>query len=185
MTADLAAGSEFSYREMDEPLFTDDGGDRFESRDEQFHKLYLYWTPSERVAVNSQLSYDRYTSENGIATEFDNLPKKVRTVSLPVGITYFSKSGWFSGITGSFVDQDVKRSGTATQADGDDSFTVVDGVIGYRFGKRLGVASLGVSNIFDKDFKYQDDSYREFRDEPSIGPYFPDRTVMGRLTLNY
>lgn len=185
MTQDWAAGSEVSYREMDEPLFTDDGGDRFESRDEQFHKLYLYWTPSERVAVNSELSYDRYTSENGIATEFGNLPKKVRTVSLPLGITYFSKSGWFSGITGSFVDQDVKRSSTATQADGDDSFTVVDGVIGYRFGKRLGVASLGVSNIFDKDFKYQDDSYREFRDEPSIGPYFPDRTVMGRLTLNF
>jgi hypothetical protein len=138
------------------------------------------------------LTYDRYTSENGLATDFDNLPKKVRTVSLPLGVTWFSPSGWFSGISGTFVDQDVKRTNTATQADGDDKFTLVDMAVGYRFGKRLGVASLGlgvaslgVKNIFDKDFKYQDDSFREFRDEPAIGPYFPDRTIMGRLTLNF
>jgi hypothetical protein len=49
----------------------------------------------------------------------------------------------------------------------------------------MGVASLGAKNLFDKDFKYQDDSYREFQDEPSTGPYFPERTVMGQLTLNF
>ncbi len=185
VSRDLAAGSEFTYRELDEPLFIGGRDSRFESRDEQLHKLYLYWTPLNRLAVNAQLTYDRYSSESGIATEFGNLPKKVRTVSLPIGVTWFSKAGWFSGLTGTLVDQDVKRSRTASQADGDDIFTVFDGVVGYRFGKRLGVASLGVSNMFDKDFKYQDDSYREFRDEPSIGPYFPDRTVMGRLTLNF
>ena len=40
-------------------------------------------------------------------------------------------------------------------------------------------------NIGDKDFMYQDDSYREFRDEPSVGPYFPERTVMGSLTISF
>jgi len=185
ISQDLAAGSEFTYREMDEPVFTTDTGSSFESRDEQFHKLYLYWTPAARLAVNTELTYDRYTADSGIATADDNLPKKVRTVSLPLGVTWFSPSGWFSGISGTFVDQDVNRSATASQASGDDSFTLVDAAVGYRFGRRLGVASFGVKNIFDKDFKYQDDSYREFRDEPTIGPYFPDRTIMGRLTLNF
>jgi tetratricopeptide (TPR) repeat protein len=182
---DLASGAELTYREMDEPVFTLDGGGTQESRDEQLHKLYVYWTPTERISVNAELTFDRYTADSGIATEFDNLPKKVRTTSLPLGVSYFSPSGWFSAISGTFVDQDVKRAATATQASGDDQFTVVDGAVGYRFGKRLGVASLGVNNILDKDFNYQDDSYREFRDEPAIGPYFPDRTITGRLTLNF
>ena len=182
---DLASGAELTYREMDEPVFTLDGGGTQESRDEQLHKLYVYWTPTERISVNAELTFDRYTADSGIATEFDNLPKKVRTTSLPLGVSYFHPSGWFSAISGTFVDQDVKRAATATQASGDDQFTVVDGAVGYRVGKRLGVASLGVNNIFDEDFKYQDDSYREFMDEPAIGPYFPDRTITGRLTLNF
>jgi len=180
----LAAGTEFTYREMDEPVFTFDGTDNLESRDEQFHKLYLYWTPVNRLALSAELSYDRYKADDGLATEFDNLPEKVTTVSLPLGVSYFSPAGWFSTVSGTFVDQDVDRSALASQASGDDSFTLVDMTLGYRLSKRLGVVSLGVNNIFDKDFEYQDDSYREFRDEPAIGPYFPDRTIMGRLTIN-
>ena len=30
---------------------------------------------------------------------------------------------------------------------------------------------------------YQDDSYREFRDEPSTGPYFPEATAYLRANL--
>ena len=43
--------------------------------------------------------------------------------------------------------------------------------------------SVEAQNLFDNDFEYQDDSYREFRDEPATGPYFPDRTVMVRVVL--
>jgi len=39
--------------------------------------------------------------------------------------------------------------------------------------------------VFDQDFDYQDDSYRTFENEPSIGPYIPDRSVMARVTLNF
>jgi len=39
--------------------------------------------------------------------------------------------------------------------------------------------------LFDTEFKYQDDSYREFRDEPSIGPYFPERTFMAHFAVNF
>jgi hypothetical protein len=42
-----------------------------------------------------------------------------------------------------------------------------------------------VKNLFDSDFRYQDDSYREFRDEPVIGPYFPERIVMARFTAGF
>jgi hypothetical protein len=40
-------------------------------------------------------------------------------------------------------------------------------------------------NLNDEEFDYQDDSFREFQDQPSTGPYIPSRTVMARITLNF
>ncbi len=104
---------------------------------------------------------------------------------MPVTGTYFSPAGFFASISGTYVNQDVERSSLATGADGDDSFYLVDASVGYRFPKRRGIASLGVSNIFDKEFEYLDDTYREFSADEVTGPYFPERIVMGRLTLNF
>jgi hypothetical protein len=38
--------------------------------------------------------------------------------------------------------------------------------------------------VFDRNFNFQDDSYREFNDEPLTGPYIPDLIIVGRLTVN-
>ncbi len=71
------------------------------------------------------------------------------------------------------------------RADGTDSFFTVDAAIGWRLPNRLGIVSLEGRNLFDNEFKFQDDGFREFRDEPSTGPYIPDRTIIGRVTLNF
>lgn len=63
-------------------------------------------------------------------------------------------------------------------------FSLWDAAVGYRMPKRLGLLSIGVSNLFDTEFEYQDDSYREFQEETSIGPYFPDRVLMARISLS-
>ena len=55
-------------------------------------------------------------------------------------------------------------------SDGQDNFVVVDATVGWRFPKRFGIASLTVYNLFNEKFRYQDDSFREFRDEPSADP---------------
>ena len=184
VNSQLKLGGELTWRYLDEPVFV--GSDAVtEDREEEYHRLYAYWTPTSDIAVNAEIVYDLYKSDDGIATAFDNLPERVRTVSLPVGVRYFRPSGFFAGVVGTYVDQKVERSATATQADGDDQFFLVDASIGYRLPKRRGTISLGVMNIFDSNFNYQDDSYREFRDEPSTGPYFPDRTIMGQLTLSF
>ncbi|MGD8312428.1 MAG: TonB-dependent receptor, partial [Gammaproteobacteria bacterium] len=72
-----------------------------------------------------------------------------------------------------------------TSPDGDSRFFLVDAAVGYRLPKRRGVVSLGVSNLFDRDFDYLDDSYREHSPGVVTGPYYPDRIVMGRATLNF
>lgn len=182
---DLSAGAEVTWRDLDEPVFVDDDDVQFENREEQLHRIYLNWAPLPRWAFTAELAYDRYESEDGIATEFDNLPEKVETVRLPLGARYFDPSGFFAGIGLSYVHQEVQRSPTSTAGEGTDDFVLVDGSLGYRFPGRRGFASLEVRNLFDNGFQYQDDSYREFRDEPSIGPYIPERQIRVRVTLNF
>jgi tetratricopeptide (TPR) repeat protein len=184
MRHNLYTGAEATWRDLDEPVI-DNNIVFFEDRREQLHRVYLYWTPVDQLGVSAEVVYDRYKSDKGIATEFDNLPEEVRTVSVPLGIRYFRPSGFFAGITGTYVDQKVDRFDFSTQGQGSDNFFLVDTSIGFRLPKRQGVISLEARNLFDKNFKYQDDSYREFRDEPATGPYFPDLTVLAQFSLNF
>ena len=186
--SDFSVGASITERELDEPVFIffeDPPVARFEERKEQHHELYAYWTPSERVSVSTKLVYDKFESEVGEATEFGNLPLEVETISLPISITYFHPNGFFASVGGSFVDQEVLRSENSFQASGTDDFFVMDVGVGYRFAKRRGIASLGVKNLFDQEFSYQDDSYREFRGESSTGPYFPEQMIMARISLSF
>lgn len=184
--SDFKATLELNHRDMDEPLFdVFNGAWITEERTEQWYRLFADWAVSPRVALHAEVVYDRYRSEQGIATDGGNLPLEVVTWSMPVRLSYFCPSGLFANVGATWVDQTVRRSPLATQAAGSDRFTVVDASVGYRLPERRGVLSLAVRNLFDSDFRYQDDSYREFRDEPSIGPYFPERTVMGRFTTSF
>ena len=52
--------------------------------------------------------------------------------------------------------------------------------------------SFEVRNLFDKDFNFQDDSFREFSrglgDEnlqSTASPFVPERTFLARITLNF
>ncbi len=89
------------------------------------------------------------------------------------------------------MDQKVSRDSSdvlppeSRLEEGNTYFNVVDLGVGYRLPKRRGIASISVQNLFDEDFDYQDDSFREFKDEPAVGPYIPEQVVMGRLTLNF
>ncbi len=178
----VAAGVEMTWRDLSEPVFGVDGDAVFEDRDEANSRGYLYWTPSEKVAVTGELIYDRYESGDSIRVD---LPSYVRTVSVPLHLRYFHPRGFFGGIGVSYVDQKVERPADSIYADGEDDFFVVDASVGYRLPDRRGIVSLEVQNLFDQDFFYQDDNFREFSDEPSSGPYVPDRLILARLLLHF
>jgi len=183
----LTIGAEATGRQLDEPLFRffdDPPTTDFEDRNEELHRLFLYWTPHSRVGMTAEAVYDRFSAEKGVLTEFNNVPEKVETISLPIGVTYFDPSGFFAGLSGTFVDQEVQRSSTAYRASGEDNFFIVDASVGYRLPKRYGIVSIGVRNLFDQEFRFQDDSYREFRGQSSTGPYFPQRLVQASITIS-
>ena len=179
---DFYLGGELTRRQYEQPVFDIDQV-RFEQRDEWFHKLYAYWTPSARWSLSAEAIYDKFESPDDALNP--DLPREVTTFSLPVSLQYFHPSGFFSGLRVTYVDQKVRRAEFSALAEGDDNFTVFDIGMGYRFKNRTGLASLSVQNLFDQDFNYQDDSFREFQDEPVTGPYLPNRTIMGRITLNF
>jgi hypothetical protein len=180
LTPDLSFGAETTWRHLDEPQFF--GNDAIkQDRDEQTHRAYAFWTPWSELALGAEFVYDRFKAQKGDEAV---VPKKVTTVSVPVWARYFWKNGLFAGVGATFVYQDVDRFEASTFNDGDDRFVVFDATAGYRLPKRFGVFSVGVQNVFDRNFNFQDDSYREFGDQPSTGPYIPDFQIVGRLTVN-
>jgi tetratricopeptide (TPR) repeat protein len=186
LTKELFVGAEATWRDLTVTV-VGAGGWNFEDQNEQLHRGYIYWTPTETLALSAQLVYDRFHADSGDLTD-TGTPQEVETISVPLAVRYFHESGFFAGAGVTYVDQTVDRSASAKAAgfaDGHDDFFVVDAALGYRFPDRRGIASVSVNNLFDQDFKYQDDSYREFRDEPSTGPYIPALQVVGRVTLNF
>ncbi|MEE8445673.1 MAG: TonB-dependent receptor [Alphaproteobacteria bacterium] len=181
VTDTLTAGAEATWRDIVSPIIVG-SAPVFEDRDEQLHRVYLYWTPIPSLALSGEAVYDLYRSEAGVDV---NLPSEVKTISVPLTARYFHPSGFFAGVRGTYVDQTVERLPAATRADGTSSFVTVDAMIGYRLANRHGMVSLSVQNLLDEEFNYQDDGFREFSDEPSIGPYIPARAILGQLTLRF
>ncbi|MDX1488614.1 MAG: TonB-dependent receptor, partial [Acidiferrobacterales bacterium] len=179
---DLYAGAEVTRREV-EHRNIDLTVNRavFENRDEYTHSAYVYWTPTERIAVSARAIYDRFNASVPSLT----IPAKVITRSFPFKATYFHPTGLFFEGTASYVRQDVRRGPNSTLAEGDSSFGVFGLGAGYRLPKRKGILSLSVENLFDRRMRYQDDSYRNFNQEPSGTPFVPERIIMGRVSLNF
>jgi tetratricopeptide (TPR) repeat protein len=177
---DVWTGLELSRRVFEEPSSTD-GGVLFEKRREDIHRAYVAWTPAPAWALSGEVIYDHYRSRS---TQ-ENKPTQVRTVSAPVRARYFHSSGMFAGIGVVYVDQRVDRPDVSPLAEGSDEFFVVDATIGYRFPNRSGLAGIEARNLFDKGFRYQDDNFREFSDQPQVGPYLPGRVILARVTLSY
>jgi tetratricopeptide (TPR) repeat protein len=186
---DVAIGAEATWREIKEP-FIDASVTPSQivedEAEEELHRVYLYWTPIDELAVSAEVIYDKWEKKSEAFAQRLNSqnPLDVETISVPVGVKYFHPSGFFAGVGVTYVDQEVKRLPQFTNQ-GEDQFTLVDAAIGFRFPNRSGIVSLQVNNIFDENFNYQDDSFREFSTDPSVGPYFPERIILGRVTLNF
>jgi outer membrane receptor protein involved in Fe transport len=182
ITDTLFAGLEISGRRLREPVFLlGDGRYSLEDRNERLLRSYLDWTPFSEWAVAAEVEFDTYDSRPSAVVD---LPTEVETLSVPLSVRWFSPVGLFAGLTTTFVHQTVDRQGGFAE-EGRDNFALIDVAAGYRFPNRRGLVSLEVRNLLDSDFRYQDDSFREFTNEPSVGPYIPERSLIGRLTVNF
>jgi Tfp pilus assembly protein PilF len=183
---DVYLGAEATRREFEQPVSVS-GAPQFEDRDEWFHRVYAYWAISDQLSLRAEAVYDKYESES----VNPDRPSKLETVSVPVQLRYFARSGLFAGVGLTYVDQ-KHRLGNANPPlfptnldEGDDDFAIADLTLGYRLPGRHGILSASVHNLFDEEFSYRDDSFRTFQDEPAVAPYIPERTVRVQLSLNF
>jgi tetratricopeptide (TPR) repeat protein len=168
----LFGGIELSERSLTTPGGFDDGD---VDQDESLHRAYLYWTPSERVAIHGQAVYDDYSSDAPLVTD---APTGVRDFFIPMGVRYFGPHGLFGGIMGTYVDQHVELE---TQPASSETFWVWDAAIGYRLPRRQGTIMLQGKNLLDTDFNYQDSNFRT--NEPVDPRWIPARSVFLTISL--
>lgn len=170
----LIGGVELSWRNVDSPSITvGTGAVTIEERDEIFHRAYLNWTPAHHLAISLE----------GFFEEFDNpdsAPNLLTTYRYPIGITYHLPFGLYARAMGTYVDQELNNT---EEEERKDSFWNVDTSIGYRLPNRLGTIALGVKNVFDEKFSFQDFNF--FTDEPLTPFYTPKRMVFGQVTLSF
>jgi len=179
----LFVGAEATWRELDIQFFEFDSVARTKWR-ERTQRAYLNFLPHSRVPVSIEFVHDEFEANSSLLTTDTITPRDVETFSVPVTVNYFDPSGFFAGVTGTYVHQKVDRENPAF-ADGTSSFFNLDAAIGYRFPNQRGSATLQVQNLLDNNFKYQDDGFREISNTGATGPFFPDLGVLARLTVNF
>ena len=181
ITADLAAGVEYSWRDLTVPYQVPQGFDSA-NWDADVGRAYVYWTPLLRVAASAEYLYEDFKRQQAFTGE---LPAtQVHTQRVPLTVNYFHPLGYFARLRTTYFDQEGKftsGSGSTLNApttDENDQFWLVDASVGYRLPKRYGFISAGVSNLFDEKFNFVD-----------TDPYNPqiisDRFFFTRLTLSF
>jgi outer membrane receptor protein involved in Fe transport len=195
----LYARVEGSRRDLEVPLFNL-GGELFDrlERKEGLYRGYLYWTPSPRWAASAEYRMDTFEAKE---EPFFTFTRDLDTISVPLTIRYFHPAGFFARLGATYVRQDIVRQEFERPfvAADKDSFVLVDVGLGYRLPKRLGIMSLGVRNLLDEQFRFQDDSFRsrglaanqnnlnnlipgDFRG--NFG-FVPDRVIFTAITLSF
>jgi tetratricopeptide (TPR) repeat protein len=181
LTNSLYGGVQFYRRDLDTPFFSGAREPDFsEDQDERFYGVYLYWALAPNWSANTELGYDKFKRDDS-GIPFDDRPKRLKTLRVPVTLRYFSANGFFASGGGSYLYQDVEKG--PGFGDGSERTFVVNTEVGYRLPHRRGILSLSALNLFDKDFRYQDDNFRT--SETRVSRFVPNRTILARITLNF
>jgi len=180
LTAALYGGAEFTERDIETPYQSLTAGTyttHHADWEENMLRAYLYWTPYSWLAASGEYSHERLKREE----EQTGLlgAKNVDTHRFALGANFFHVSGFRAGLNTSYIDQEGSfQDITFSYFNGSDDFWVVDAFIGYRLPKRWGIFTLEVKNLFDEEFKYQET-------DPAYPHVYPERLVIGRLTLSF
>jgi hypothetical protein len=182
VTRHLDAGVEASWRDLEAPIF--DRGTiaiaRIEDQEEKLYRAYLYWAPSFNWTVSAEYQFENFERE---PNRDIGLPLHLKTVSAPVSVRYFDRSGFFAVLRASYIRQELRRGAGSTLPAGVDDFALFDTALGYRLSNRRGILSVEASNLFDRKFLFRD---ANFQTSEAANPRFiPDRMLLVRLTLNF
>jgi hypothetical protein len=175
------SGIEMTKRDLEIPESSTDlaiSEDRTKSGDydESIISSYIYGNIDERIAISTEPSIDFAHCQTICPRDV----KRLTTVALPFGISYFHPSGLYTIGDIVWISQDLRTGSRTTYSE---TFTTVDVEVGYRFRSRYGAAAVEVRNLFDQHFGYQDDRFRSI--ELTQARYAPERQVWLSLALQF
>jgi outer membrane receptor protein involved in Fe transport len=184
-SASVHAGAEISARDLQSPvtLVLPDSPIPVASIvpiAESFRRAYAYWMPNERLAAGIEYQYEHIDNRGLVLS--DGIAE-LTTQRLPLRLKVFAPWGFSAGVTATFVDQRGDFGGQFFGTEeptvpGEDTFWVVDGSLSYRLPNRRGLLALGVYNLFDQEFRFQDT-------DPESPTIMPERLLAFRFTLAY
>ena len=176
IASDLFGGVEISKREAEVPIIVVTPGAPSENNlKEWLSRAYVYWTPLTWLAAKAEYQQDQLN-----ASDITLAPgAKMTTHRVPLGLSVFHRSGLFSRLVGTYINQEgvFQDASTFSFQTDEDNFWIVDTVLGYRLPRRVGILTVEAKNLFDEDFRYQD----RFTANPIIQP---GRVIFMRLTLS-
>ncbi|MCG8549786.1 MAG: hypothetical protein MI799_05215, partial [Desulfobacterales bacterium] len=161
LTDQLYGGIELTWRDVSSES----------ERDEDVYRGYLYWLPHPNWSVNTEYKFER-----------DLYNFDLKTTTIPLTVRYFNHRGFFGQCGLTYVHQKQREITGRTLRD---EFAVVDMSLGYRLPNRWGLLSFEINNILDKEFLYQDASFKTSDQFGVVRPFVPGRTLRVRVVLNF
>ncbi|MEJ2155251.1 MAG: TonB-dependent receptor, partial [Desulfobacteraceae bacterium] len=177
-TSRLFGGMEASKRQIDVPQFSSSPTPAiYFPWDEVTGAAYLYWTPFDSLAVSCEYLYERFDREKNPLTRRIS---EATTHKIPLGVRFFHSEGLSSGVKATYYFQDgtFQNTGATTFSEGNDNFWIIDAEMSYRLTNRLGVLAVGVKNLSDAEFNYQDT-------DPANPTISEERSIYARITLSF
>jgi hypothetical protein len=179
LTEELFGGLEYSQRDMSVPYEFAEPPNPVTVREsdwyEKLARAYLLWAPHPWWALRLEYLFEQFERDRDLTFGV----VEVDTHRVPLGVGFFHPTGISAWLTGTYFHQDGEfEPNPGDFRDGNDDFVTVDAALSYRLPKRYGFVSIGVTNLFDKEFRYQDMNF----ESPIIQP---DRIVLGRITLAF
>ncbi len=171
-TNTIYSGIEASIRDLKVPFLDEEN---FDKQREQLYRAYLYFSFYPNWSVNGEFQFEKFDR-----TKKDNLPNEIQTMRLPVSINYFNPNGFYSKLSGTYINQKVEQTESVNS-----DFFVVDTTIGYRLPGRRGLVSIVARNLLNNNFRYRNPWFFVSDTEQPLAQFVPTRTFFARLTLNF
>lgn len=186
ISRNLFVGAEVSWRNVQVPI-----GELTKKRQREHRDHgYIYWALNEQFSINFDINYETVNRELFDTT--DLTPGSIKTLRMPLSVNYFAPNGIFTKITATNVHQTIdKQTGLTikglqpTMREGADDFWTIDAQFGYRLPKRWGIVSIGVKNLFDEKFNYQEFYFQNGVNNPIMPAFQPGRYLYSQITIAF
>jgi hypothetical protein len=149
--------------------------------DEERYRFYWGKGISSSLVLSGSLEHTRF--KGLLRTPVVQLDE-LQTTIMPVSLKYLHDENYFAKLTATHVRQKLRPASGFALAKSSESFNLLDVSLGYRFPKRFGVFTIGIKNILDKSFVYQDESVISFDPFKSESRLFPERSIVASILIN-